>query len=59
MAGANWPRIPPTPKEMLRSARTGKKLQGKVEQIVAWSSDRPLRLMFQDEVRFGRISDTR
>lgn len=37
-----------------------KKLQGKLDEIVAtWSNNRPLRLMFQDEARFGRISDTR
>jgi len=60
MAGANWPRIPLTRKAMPRSARTGKKLRGEVDQIVtAWGNDRPLRLMFQDEARFGRISDTR
>ena len=31
-----------------------------MDQIVAtWGEDRPLRLIFQDEARFGRISDTR
>jgi hypothetical protein len=31
-----------------------------LDQIVAvWGNSRPLRLMFQDEARFGRISDTR
>ena len=31
-----------------------------MDQIVAtWNRHRPLRLMFQDEARFGRISDTR
>ena len=30
-----------------------------MDQIVAtWGEARPLRLMFQDEARFGRISDT-
>ena len=60
MAGGSSHRIPPIRKETLRSARTGKKLQGKLGEIVAsWRNGRPLRLMFQDEARFGRISDTR
>jgi len=29
------------------------------EIVTTWSNSRPLRLMFQDEARFGRISDTR
>lgn len=29
------------------------------EIVATWNNDRPLRLMFQDEARFGRISDTR
>ena len=37
-----------------------KKLKERVDEIVTtWSDDRPLRLMFQDEARFGRIADTR
>ena len=36
-----------------------KKLPGKLGEIVAsWRNGRPLRLMFQDEARFGRIADT-
>jgi len=27
--------------------------------VATWNNQRPLRLMFQDEARFGRISDTR
>jgi hypothetical protein len=40
--------------------KTGKKLHdvlGAIDQ--AWPGHGPLRLMFQDEARFGRISDTR
>jgi transposase len=29
------------------------------EIVASWRNGRPLRLMFQDEARFGRISDTR
>jgi len=37
-----------------------KKLPGALDQIVGgFATSRPLRLMFQDEARFGRISDTR
>ena len=37
-----------------------KKLPERLEQIVAsFATAQPLRLMFQDEARFGRISDTR
>ena len=41
-------------------ARNGKKLPGMLEQLQA-SLERqaPLRVMFQDEARFGRISDCR
>ena len=60
MAGASWRLTRPIPREILRRVRTGKKLQGNLDQIVAsWNNDRPLRLMFQDEARFGRIPDTR
>ncbi len=27
--------------------------------VTLWGNHRPLRLMFQDEARFGRIADTR
>ena len=60
MAGASRRLTRPIPREILRRVRTGKKLQGNLEQIVAsWNNDRPLRLMSQDEARFGRIPDTR
>ena len=37
-----------------------KKLPEKVSELLSsWQNERPLRLMFQDEARFGRISDTR
>ncbi len=59
-AGASWRRTPSIRKATRQRARTGKKLQGELEQIViSWGNDRPLRLMFQDEARFGRISGTR
>jgi hypothetical protein len=39
--------------------KTGKKLPSDLDQIVkSFATPRPMRLMFQDEVRFGRISDT-
>ena len=60
MAGASRRLTRPIPREILRRVRTGKKLQGNLDQIVAsWNNDQPLRLMFQDEARFGRIPDTR
>ena len=60
MAGASWRLTRPIPREILRRVRTGKKLQGNLDQIVvSWNNDRPLRLMSQDEARFGRIPDTR
>ena len=37
-----------------------KKLPARLEQIIeGFATAQPLRLMFQDEARFGRISDTR
>ena len=30
-----------------------------IEEVTAFAVSRPLRLMFQDEARFGRISDVR
>ena len=38
----------------------GKKFSGLLAEIDRqWSGEAPIRLMFQDEARFGRISDTR
>lgn len=45
---------------MFRRKRTGKKLKNQLEQIEKnWNMPGPLRLMFQDEARFGRISESR
>lgn len=45
---------------MLNCNKTGKKLQDILAEIdQKWQAPNPLRLMFQDEARFGRISDTR
>jgi len=39
---------------------SGKKLPEAIaEALATFSVSRPLRLMYQDEARFGRISDTR
>ena len=60
LARNGWRLTRPLPREILRRVRTGKKLQGNLDQIVvSWNNDRPLRLMSQDEARFGRIPDTR
>ena len=41
-------------------ARHGKKLPKRLtEEVAAFATPRRLRLMFQDEARFGRISDVR
>ena len=45
---------------MGRPRRHGKKLSARLVEILAQFEDPgPLRVMFQDEARFGRISDTR
>ena len=60
MAGANWPRIKAIHKPTRRRARRGKKHPERLtEEMAAFTVPRPLRLMFQDEARFGRISDVR
>ncbi len=60
MAGANWLRIKAIHKPTQQRARRGKKLPERLtEEVAAFAVPRPLRLMFQDEARFGRISDVR
>ncbi len=45
---------------MCKRAKAGKKLPSTLAETVAlWNNARTLRLIFQDEARFGRISDTR
>ena len=60
MVGANWRRISGTRKAIRLRRRTGKKLP---EVLAAfdrqWPEEGPIRLMFQDEARFGRIADVR
>jgi hypothetical protein len=47
-------------KVICKRAKAGKKLLSTLTETVAlWNNVHPLRLMFQDEARFGCISDTR
>lgn len=58
--GASWRPTNAIPKRMWPPRMTGKKLHdilGEIERT--WPGQGPIRLMFQDEARFGRISDTR
>src|SRR3954453_10933733 len=62
--GARWCRVPNTRKVAKRRGRHSKKLPEIVQEQVAAQADptgqqRPVRLMFEDEARFGRISDPR
>jgi hypothetical protein len=60
MAGASWCRTKVIPKPIRLRVRLGKKLPERLaEEVAAFTVSRPLRLMFQDEARFGRISDVR
>src|SRR4030042_5498732 len=61
MAGARSFPAPATPTPMPSPRRRLKKLVGIVQQEVARQGQRgrQLRLMFQDEARFGRINDPR
>ena len=47
---------PSTPRTTLRPARLLKKLQAKVDAAAVGHPHQPLRLMFEDEARFGRMS---
>jgi hypothetical protein len=45
---------------MCRHRRTGKKTSGHLKKLrEEWVTEPPYRFMFQDEARFGRISDIR
>ncbi len=45
--------------EMLRCVKIGEKIKERLDEMIAtWGNHQPLRLMFQDEARFGRVSDT-
>ena len=57
MAGANWRRAPIIRRPTRRVGRLLKKPPATVE--AGQRAGRPLRLMFQDEARFGRINDPR
>jgi len=60
MIGARLHPIPLTRKATLWPGKAGKKLPGALGQAITdFAVPRPMRLMFQDEARFGRISDCR
>lgn len=60
ITGANLPRIKDTLKAILWLRTTGKKLHETLVEIRQnWAKGDPIRLMFQDEARFGRINDVR
>ncbi|MHB8317103.1 MAG: IS630 family transposase [Acidithiobacillus ferrivorans] len=45
---------------MRNAGKSGKKLPEAIAEVLAmFPTSRPLRVMYQDEARFGRISDTR
>ncbi|WP_163098931.1 hypothetical protein GL267_006575 [Acidithiobacillus ferrianus] len=45
---------------MRNAGKSGKKLPEAIAEVLAmFPTYRPLRVMYQDEARFGRISDTR
>jgi hypothetical protein len=59
LARHHWRQVTPRPKHPKNNpaARAAfKKLQAKVDAVAAGHPDRPLRLMFEDEARFGRMS---
>ena len=60
LARHQWRRVTPRPKHPKDNpaARAAvKKLQAQVDAVAAGHPPRPLRLMFEDEARFGRMSD--
>lgn len=60
MVGESLLQINDTRSQMLRHRMIGKKLPDFIAEIGKdWSGGAPIRLMFMDEARFGRISDTR
>jgi hypothetical protein len=59
-AGASSPRTSLIPNQMRLPSRTGKKLFTKIADVLQdWPTQAPVKVMFQDEARFGRISDVR
>ena len=63
LARHGWRKLVPDkviPKPTRPCVTIGKKLPERLaEEVAAFAISRPLRLMFQDEARFGRISDVR
>src|SRR4030065_1840316 len=60
MAAARYNRTPSIPRAILRCRRGSKKLTEAVAAACLKNEDGyPVRLLFQDEARFGRISDSR
>ncbi|MDP1991859.1 MAG: hypothetical protein Q8K00_12660 [Syntrophales bacterium] len=58
--GTSLLRINDTPSPMLLRRRIGKKTAHLIAEVrKTWAGEGPIRLMFMDEARFGRISDTR
>src|SRR5947209_1378225 len=57
MGGARWPRIPGIPKAIRSPRRSGKKTPETLATLLMPElvASRSVRLMFQDEARFGRI----
>jgi len=57
MVGGKWPRIPAIPRAIRRLSRTGKKLPEELATKLTPEvvQGRRIRLMFQDEARFGRM----
>jgi hypothetical protein len=56
-----WRKLAPdTPREIPPHVKCGKKLLESINKLVAnFDIQQPVRLMFQDEARFGRINDCR
>ncbi len=60
MAGASWFLTSAIPKRMYSLRTSEKKLRDTLTEIDhAWQAEGQLRLIFQDEARFGHVSDTR
>lgn len=60
LARHQWRPVQPRPKHPKDNPRARpllKKLQAKVTTVAAGHPDQPLRLMFEDEARFGRMSN--
>ena len=60
LARHHWRQVQPRPKhpkDNPQAQAAFKKLQAKVAAVAAGHPDQPLRLMFEDEARFGRMSN--